>query len=227
MLRIFWKGLKKTNLEAERKIKSMSDEFISSYWGVNLESRIVSQDSNTLAVLMPGIGYTLDRPLMDYSKKLVLQLGFDVLSVEYGFQIVRKNLDREKELKYLIKESLYIFKSALHEKYRKIIFISKSIGTIIHTLLCDEVSDYEVKNIYLTPINETLKIGIKENSLVITGTHDPLINIETVEEIRKIKGVKLIEIKDGDHSLNINNNVLSSIITLHNVIEAEKEYLHK
>jgi predicted alpha/beta-hydrolase family hydrolase len=204
----------------------MSGGFIKSYWGVNLESNVISQGSTILVVLMPGIGYTLNRPLMDYSKKLALQLGYDILSLEYGFQIARKDLNREEELQYLINESMHIFKSALNDSYKKIVFISKSIGTIIHTLLCNEIDNYEVKNIYLTPINETLKVGIKENSLVISGTNDPLISIETINEIRKIKGINIIEVKGGDHSLNITGNILGSIEVLYKVIGAEKEYLN-
>jgi len=203
----------------------MGKELICSYWGVNLESKVIRQSSTTLAVLMPGIGYTLDRPLLDYSKKLALELGYDVLSIEYGFQIARKNLIIEKEFQHLIKESICIFKSALSSNYNKIVFISKSIGTMIHTLLCNEISGYEIKHIYLTPIDDTLEVGIKENSLVISGTNDPLINIKTIEEIKKINGVEMIEIEGADHSLNINNDILSSIDVIYEVIEAEKKYL--
>ncbi len=203
----------------------MSKESICSYWGVELESKVISQSSTTLAILMPGIGYTLDRPLLDYSKKLALELGYDVLSLEYGFQIARKNLIIEKEFQYLIKESISIFKSALSSNYKKIVFISKSIGTMIHTLLCNEISGCEVKHIYLTPIDDTLGVGIKENSLVISGTNDPLINIKNIEEIKKINGVEMIEIEGADHSLNISNDILSSIDVIYKVIEAEKKYL--
>lgn len=201
------------------------EKIIKSYWGVNLESNIISQKSDTLVVIMPGIGYTLDRPLMDYSKKLALELGYDVLPIEYGFQIVRKGLNVEEEIQYVINESMEVFRAALNKDYKQIVFISKSIGTIIHTSLCNEANNYEVKNIYLTPINETMKVGIKENSLVISGTNDPLISKEAIEEIRKIRGLNLIEVKDGDHSLNVKDNVLSSIEILYKVIEAEKEYL--
>jgi predicted alpha/beta-hydrolase family hydrolase len=198
---------------------------IISHWGVNLKGKVISRESDTLVVILPGIGYTVDRPLMDYSKKLALELGYDVLQIEYGFQIARKILDRENEFQYVKRESIEIFKNALNDSYKKIIFISKSIGTIINTILCNEVKACEVKNIYLTPVNETLKVGIKENSLVISGTSDPLINKKTIEIIRKIKGVNLIEIKNADHSLNINDSVLESIEILNKVIKAEKDYL--
>jgi predicted alpha/beta-hydrolase family hydrolase len=198
---------------------------IISYWGVNLESEVISNKSDTLAVILPGIGYTVDRPLLDYSKKLALELGYDVLQIEYGFQAARKILDRENEFKYVKEESIKIFKNALKNDYKKIAFISKSIGTIVHTILCNEAKGYEIKSIYLTPVNETLKVGIKENSLVISGTSDPLINEETIEIIRKINDVNLMEIKNGDHSLNIKGSVLESIEVLNKVIRAEKDYL--
>lgn len=52
----------------------MNNTEIESYFGVTLESNIIKQDSNTLVVLLPGIGYTLDRPLMDYSKKISIRI---------------------------------------------------------------------------------------------------------------------------------------------------------
>ena len=201
------------------------EKIIDSYWGVKLESKIISQKSTVLVVLLPGIGYTLDRPLLDYSKKLALELGYDVLPVEYGFQVKRKILNPKEEFQHVKKESMDIFKLALNDNYKKIVFISKSIGTIVHTLLANEVKNCEIKNIYLTPVNQTMKVGIKENSLVISGTSDHLISKETIEEIRKILGVKLIEVKNGDHSLNVEGNVIKSIEVIHKVIEAEKEYL--
>ncbi|WP_242982133.1 alpha/beta hydrolase [Clostridium sp. LS] len=204
----------------------MDDKIIYSYWGISLECEMIKQNSNVLVVLLPGIGYSLDRPLLDYSKKLALQLGYDVLPIKYGFQIAGKKLDRENELKYIIQESMGIFKIAMNDDYKKVIFISKSIGTIVHACLCNKVKTLEIKNIYLTPINETLNYGIEEDSLIITGTMDPLINKETVKEIKKIKDVSVIQIENGDHSLNIKNDVLSSIEVLCKVIEAEKKYLN-
>jgi hypothetical protein len=52
-----------------------------------------------------------------------------------------------------------------------------------------------------------------------------LINEETIEIIRKINDVNLMEIKNGDHSLNIKGSVLESIEVLNKVIRAEKDYL--
>ena len=37
-----------------------------------------------LAVFFPGIGYTVDKPLMHYSRKLAADAGFEVLLLPYA-----------------------------------------------------------------------------------------------------------------------------------------------
>ena len=203
----------------------MNNTEIESYFGVTLESNIIKQDSNTLVVLLPGVGYTLDRPLMDYSKKLALELKYDVLPIEYGFQVARKEFNKEKDFTILLQESVKQFNLAVNKTYIEIIFIGKSLGTIIQNFLNHEVKEFRVKNIYLTPVNKTYEVGMAENSLVISGTNDPLINKETRINIRKLDGVKFIDIEGGDHSLNIKDDIIKSIENLKKVIKLEKEYL--
>ncbi|MCQ2506160.1 MAG: hypothetical protein MJ113_03185 [Lachnospiraceae bacterium] len=37
-----------------------------------------------LAVLFPGIGYSVDRPLLYYSKKVLKAKGYEIIEVNYG-----------------------------------------------------------------------------------------------------------------------------------------------
>ena len=37
-----------------------------------------------LAVLFPGAGYHVDKPLLYYAKDLAVSLGYEYISVEYG-----------------------------------------------------------------------------------------------------------------------------------------------
>ena len=37
-----------------------------------------------LAVLFPGIGYHVDKPLLYYGRKLAVQRGYEVVGVPYG-----------------------------------------------------------------------------------------------------------------------------------------------
>ena len=203
-------------------------KIVKSIYNVELESRVIENGSDVLCVILPGIGYTLDRPLLDYSKKLCIEMGYDVLLIEYGFQVSRSQFDREK-FNEIVNESMQLLKMSKLSQYKKIIFIGKSIGTVLQRILQDKLVDdgfeFEFINIYLTPVDKTVELGIYRNSLVFTGTSDPLINRENVNTIKNIDDVNFIEIEGADHSLNIKSDIVKSAKILLRVIECEKEYL--
>ena len=204
---------------------------INSYYGITLESRVIDQNSNVLAVLLPGMGYTLDRSLMDYSKNLAVEKGYEVLPIEYGFQAVRKKIDKDnmKDVEVAINESYELLKLSLEIRYEKVIFIGKSLGTVVQRMLEEKIRkenyDGEIINIYLTPIDKTCELGIKENSLVVCGTKDPMITSENREKLSHMSNINYIEVDGAGHSLAIKNDVMRSIEALKTVIYAEKEFI--
>lgn len=200
---------------------------VNSHWGVELIPTLIKQGSDTLAVILPGIGYTIDRVTLEYSSELALKLGFDLLKVEYGFQVARKEFNVEKEFDIIVDETLEIVQNALSEKYKNIVIIGKSIGTCVQNLLNDRIEGYNIENIYISPINKTVEMGIKENSLVITGTKDPLLSKENLEKIKDISGADLVTIKDGNHALNIEKDPIKSLRSQTEVIEFMEGFLYK
>ncbi|BFK81156.1 alpha/beta hydrolase [Clostridium baratii] len=200
---------------------------VNSHWGVELIPTLIKQGSDTLAVILPGIGYTIDRVTLEYSSELALKLGFDLLKVEYGFQVARKEFNVEKEFDIIVEETLEIVENALSENYKNIVIIGKSIGTCVQNLLNDRIEGYNIENIYISPINKTVEMGIKENSLVITGTKDPLLSKENLEKIKDISGSDLVTIKDGNHALNIEKDPIKSLRSQTEVIEFMEGFLYK
>lgn len=207
------------------------ERILKSSYDVYLESKVIENKSDILAVILPGIGYTLDRPILDYSKKLCLELGYDVLPIEYGFQAARKEFDKEK-FQIVVDETMELISMSLNEKYKKIIFIGKSIGTVIQRIIQKKIISegshkYIFINVYFTPVDKTVELGIDKESLVFTGTKDPLIKKESVEIIEKMKNVNLVKIHNADHSLNIKGDVVNSTKIIMEVIQREKEYLSR
>lgn len=200
---------------------------VNSHWGVELIPTLIKQGSDTLAVILPGIGYTIDRVTLEYSSELALKLGFDLLKVEYGFQVARKEFNVEKEFDIIVEETLEIVENALNESYKNIVIIGKSIGTCVQNLLNDRIEGYNIENIYISPINKTVEMGIKEDSLVITGTKDPLLSKENLEKIKDISGADLVTIKDGNHALNIEKDPIKSLRSQTEVIEFMEGFLYK
>ena len=200
---------------------------VNSHWGVELIPTLIKQGSDTLAVILPGIGYTIDRVTLEYSSELALKLGFDLLKVEYGFQVARKEFNVEKEFDIIVEETLEIVENALDESYKNIVIIGKSIGTCVQNLLNNRIKGYNIENVYISPINKTVEMGIKENSLVITGTKDPLLSKENLEKIKDISGADLVTIKDGNHALNIEKDPIKSLRSQTEVIEFIEGVLYK
>lgn len=205
-----------------------------SMWKCRTNNKLICNESETLVILLPGLGYTLDKAILDYSKQLVLDLNYDCLGIEYGFQVSRETFNRhdEEDIRELFLESLDVVFSALEfrtGKYKNIVIIGKSLGTVLQNKIGEEIKkvyNIEVKNIYLTPINETFKDNINKESLIITGTKDALISSDNLEKIKEEK-FNVLGIEDAGHSLCIKGNVLESIRALELIIKVIKNYLEK
>lgn len=203
------------------------NDIVKSYWGMNLKPLVIGKGSDTLAVILPGIGYTLDRVTLEYSSKLALELGFDVLKIEYGFQVGRGEFHPDVEFNIIAEESFKLLKSTLRNKYRNIVFIGKSIGTCVQNVLNKNVKGYNITNVYISPINKTVQMGIEKNSLVFTGSSDPLLSKENLQKIEEINGTRLINIDNANHALNIEGDAIKSLEVQLSVIEFMKEYLSR
>ncbi len=203
------------------------NDIVKSYWGMNLKPLVIGEGSDTLAVILPGIGYTLDRVTLEYSSELSLELGFDVLKIEYGFQVGRREFHPDIEFNIIAEESFKLLKSTLGNRYKNIVFIGKSIGTCVQNVLNKNVKGYNITNIYLSPINKTVQMEIEENALVITGSSDPLLSKENLEILEEVNGTKLINIDGANHALNIEGNAIKSLEVQLNIIKCMKEYLSK
>ena len=90
--------------------------------------------SNKLAVFFPGIGYHNDKPLLYYSRKLAAEAGFQCVRVDYnGFASeIKGNADKMREaLETEYSQTELILSDIDWKSYENIIFISKSIGTVV------------------------------------------------------------------------------------------------
>ena len=81
-----------------------------------------------LAVIFPGIGYHVDKPLLYYSRKLALQYGYQVINVPYGnFPAdVKGSEEKMREaFQSALSQTEEILKDVPFENYEEIVFIAK------------------------------------------------------------------------------------------------------
>ena len=191
-----------------------------------------------LAIFFPGIGYTNDKPLMYYSRKITRDLGYEELCVEYHDLPEKVRGDRKKlfEAANLAYDQA---KEKLEEcdftKYEEIVLVGKSIGTYLATQIASEVikpilkredaAGVKVRLVLYTPVESTFSPVIR-NAIAFIGTSDPWSELEGVKRLAKEQAVPLHLYSGGNHSLEC-GEPLKDIETLSEVMKLTEEFLKK
>ena len=124
-----------------------------------------------LAVVFPGIGYTADKPLLYYTSRLASKHGYKIHTVSYG--TLPENVKGDpKKMKQAFDLALEQTERSLGSidwnSYGSILFISKSIGTVISSAYASR-HDLTVKSILFTPLAETFSLPLA-GSIAFHGT---------------------------------------------------------
>lgn len=177
-----------------------------SYQKASINQEVVEQGSDTLVILLPGNKYTNFGPLLYYAYNASLQLGYDVLAVDYGFQKVGESLKAE-HLEQVIAEARELIEKCLDmdTKYNRLVFIGKCTGTGIQAELIETFKGYEQLNVFLTPMPRSIEAINNSASLVIVGTHDGYFTQEHIERISGIESVQVRVVEGANHDLEVDD----------------------
>ena len=182
-----------------------------------------------LAVIFPGVGYHTDKPLLYYSKKLAAAYGYEILEAEYGALPEGVKGDHEK-----MTQAFHIaldragkqLEGAGIRKYQDILFISKSIGTMV-AAACAETYQIRGGNVFFTPVNETFSCISQEGcGIVFHGTKDNWARTDLVSEKCEALKLPLYLTKEVNHSLET-GDVMRDVQNLAVIMEQVKDYISK
>lgn len=167
-----------------------------------------------LAIIFPGAGYGLDSPLLYYSDFLFESNGYERVHMNYQDILMRSELSLEKRLELLREYIWNQVKDIDFNLYEEVLFLSKSVGAIEAGLLAEKMN-VKVRQIFLTPTEDALKY-LKKDSSVVIGTNDKA--YEAFKSYCDNNQIKSLYIEGADHSLEISNQLYSSIQTLERVM---------
>ncbi|MDH6669828.1 putative alpha/beta-hydrolase family hydrolase [Paenibacillus sp. LBL] len=198
---------------------------IPSFWKTDMKQKYYQlyEENNKLVVLFPGKNYPCDKPCLHFAGTSSIQSGFDLLVLEYGYQAARTDLDMN-ELQRVIEDS-YESVQRIISKYNQVVFISKSIGTIVAGEVHEQL-EIPVKHLFLTPIKDTIHYVNKFNGLVVYGTKDEVFNHVLANQINIDKAREVIEIPNASHSLEA-PSVEESIEILSKLVKIYVNFLNK
>lgn len=172
-----------------------------------------------IVVLFPGIGYNCDKPLLYYAGKLAAGKDYEILKVEYGNfpSGIKGNKEKVAEaFRSGLKQAEDILSQVCWEEYEDILFISKSIGTVISAAFAKKYK-LNVRNILFTPLKQTFQFA-DNNSIVFHGTADPWANTDDIVEGCKKLELPLFLTERGNHSLET-GDVIEDLTNLEKVMK--------
>lgn len=127
-----------------------------------------------LCVVFPGRRYSTDRSLLYFPTQILESRGFETFLLHYDIpREVEEVEPLEENIRNAASDALNKTSSIPFEDYEKIVFLSKSIGTLVATNLKNFIKERTkvVHQILITPLERTLPL-IEKDDLVIVGDHD-------------------------------------------------------
>ncbi len=191
-------------------------------------------ETDHLAVLLPGIGYTSHMPVMYYPCLALLSNGADVLRADYNYakRSDFMSLEPDDRRRWAAEDAIALLATAMKQrKYAKMTLAGKSIGTSAMGYLITTVHDLPtLQCIWMTPLlkNEQLLSQIKRvrhRALFVTGTSDPHFDQANLDDLQELTGGQSIVIAGADHSMEIGRDPIKSIQALERIMKGISNFL--
>lgn len=184
------------------------------------------QNTTKLAIVFPGIGYHVDKPLLFHTRKLLREHNYEIIDINYsGFPSgIKGNPQKMKEaFDMALSQTVEILRSIDIGSHNDVIFVSKSIGTAVAAAYAKK-HEIKARHIYFTPIAETFEFVEPESGIAFHGTSDPWVDTEIVIKKCADFNISLHIVSGANHSLEL-GDVLKDIQELYRIINTVRQYI--
>ncbi|MFC9541347.1 hypothetical protein ACFTQ7_15930 [Lysinibacillus sp. NPDC056959] len=183
--------------------------------------------SDRVCFMFSGTGYTYEKPLLYYSTELMLELGYDVVQVCYTFDSQQFEQEPEAISAMVYNAANPIVEFILSTKsYTEAVYIGKSLGTLpITDFYMQRVSSVPSRYVLLTPLlslDHVMKNLLGKQAFLAIGTADPHFSKERLE---LLSSFELTIVENADHSLEIKNHTVESVILCQSLLTELTTYL--
>lgn len=184
-----------------------------------------------LAVFFPGIGYTADKPLLYYSRKLAEALDYEVLTLSYGGFPKKPKGDPEKLkacFRLAVDQAAEQLTEVRWKHYDEIVFVAKSIGTAVAADLAAKCPAQErIRFVLYTPVEELFSFPLGE-ALAFTGAADPWVGgaESRVPALCRERGISCRVFPGANHSLET-GDLRADLETLLTVMKQTEAFLRR
>lgn len=179
-----------------------------------------------LVIIFPGIGYHCDKPLLYYGRMAARECGYEeCVALSYSFDggNIRGNEEKMQEaFNILYAQAETSLEYVDFAQYDDILFISKSVGTIIASAYAKN-HDIRCKNVLYTPLKHTFMFAPK-NAIAFIGTKDPWSDVPEVIALSEKNGTPIYTYEEADHFLE-HDELSGNLDNLKDVMEKTRRFL--
>lgn len=188
-----------------------------------------------LAVLLPGLRYSNDMPLLYYPARYFLNKGFDLLQVNADYaadQFSQSSPDRQ--IDWLEEDAQAAVQVGSGQRdYHHLVLVAKSIGTLALSMLLINQPELRSKiTIWLTPLFrlplvEQATQQLSGPALFVAGTGDSTYDPARLEYLQQNIQAEALIFPEANHSLEIPGDLPGSIHILQEMLRGLGEFVDR
>ncbi|MDQ1147636.1 hypothetical protein QE429_004463 [Bacillus sp. SORGH_AS 510] len=198
---------------------------------------ICSEKPNkTICIMLPGLGYSTQRPLFHYATGVCLNNNVDVLNINYNFVKNEKfrELTKVEREQWMYEDVKVVVETAVKDAgYEQCILLSKSIGTI--PMAMEWTQETFLQNsvgIWLTPLLKEDRVyqalvETKLPSLCVIGDEDHHFIEGRLTALENNPLVSTVVIPKADHGLEIQENTSATIEAMKEIMLHVEAFIKK
>lgn len=179
-----------------------------------------------IAVYFPGIGYHCDKPLLYYGRDIARELGYEndrkINYIFHGGNIRGSHEKMQEAYEALFSQAEEELSDIVWNNYDHILFVSKSIGTMIAASYAKKYGLEQVKHILYTPLVQTFSYEPK-NAVGFIGDADPWSDVNEIVRLSQKGNIPLTVYEGCNHSLEC-ADTLKNLEILKDVMQKTKQY---
>lgn len=183
-----------------------------------------------LAVVFPGVGYHIDRPILHYASKIAKKQGYEIISLSYDDLPVVDKKD-PMSMKYIFDAAYAQVVESLRDvdwdSYEDVVFLCKSIGTPLGVEFAGR-SNLKARLVLYTP----LEVAFREagdklaywNAIAFHGTKDHWSDLGKIKDLSAMRKVPLHLYEGADHSLET-GDVMVDLENMSKIMKLTEEFI--
>ncbi len=179
-----------------------------------------------IAVYFPGIGYHCDKPLLYYGRKIACEQGYqEYRNMKYTYQAgnIRGNAEKMQEAyEVLFSQAEAQLADMVWDDYEEVLFVSKSVGTIIAASYAKKYGLNRARHILYTPLAQTFRFA-PEQAIAFIGTADPWSDTEEIIRLAEENHIPITVYEGCNHSLE-GDDTLKNIENLKDVMQRTRDF---